>query len=93
MKAWMEGLDRARNGTEVLEGARDYCALFSPRELAFLPEDCREIRLEAPDDIARVTRRLSAGVAGLDDPCAEARRLRELLQFLARAQQRLGELG
>lgn len=89
----MEELDRARTGDEILADARDYCALVHPRELALLPADCREIRLEAPADIPRVTRSLSAGVARMDERSAEERRLRDLLRFLSRAEQRLGELG
>lgn len=92
MKAWLDDLDRARSPGEILEGARDYCTLLSPRELALLPQECRRIRLEAASDIPRVARTLSESVAGLRDRSAEAHRLRELLQFLSRAEQRLGEL-
>lgn len=93
MKSWMDELDRARTGEEILEDARDYCALVHPRELALLPADCREIRLDAPTDIPRVMRTLSAGVARVGERSAEAGRLRDLLRFLVRAEQRLGELA
>ncbi len=92
MKAWMEALERARSGAEILEDARDYCSLLSPRDLALLPEECRRIRLDAASDIRRAARTLSASVAGLEERSAEASRLRELLQFLSRAEERLGEL-
>ncbi len=92
MKAWLEALERARSGTEILEDARDYCSLLSPRDLALLPEECRRIRLDAAADIPRVTRTLCASVARLEERSAEAHRLHELLQFLSRAEQRLGEL-
>jgi hypothetical protein len=92
VKAWLDQLDRARNGVEVLADARDYCTLLHPRELELLPEDCREIRLEAPADIPQVRRRLSAGVDALAAPQDDVRPLRDLLRFLSRAEERLGEL-
>lgn len=93
MKAWLEHLERARSGEEILAGARDYCCLLSPRDLALLPEECRRIRLDAAADIAPISRKLSASVAQLRDPHgAEARRLQELVRFLSRAEERLGEL-
>jgi hypothetical protein len=92
VKAWLDEIDRAASGVEVLAGARDYCALLHPRELELLPEECRHIRLEAPGDIPRVRRRLSAGVEALDAPGDEVRALRDLLRFLSRAEERLGEL-
>ena len=92
MKAWLEALELATSGEEILSDARDYCCLVSPRDLAMLPEECRRIRLDQAGDIGADARKLSASVGELHERSAEALRLDELLRFLSRAEQRLGEL-
>jgi uncharacterized membrane protein YccC len=93
MNAWLQALELATNGEEILEDARDYCCLVSPRDLAILPEDCRRIRLDEAGDIPACARKLSASVGALHERSAEALRLHELVRFLSRAEQRLGELS
>jgi hypothetical protein len=92
MNPWIKDIDRATTEAEIVEGARDYCALVHPRELAPLPMECREIRIEAGDDIPRLRQRLSDGVAKVRDPDADTEKLRELVHYLSRASERLGEL-
>jgi hypothetical protein len=89
MKAWLRDIERARSGAEVVASARDYVSLWSPREL---PEGCREIRIEDEADIARLRERLASGSPEplAPRPCAD--RLHELVAYLTRASERLGEL-
>ena len=92
MNAWLQALELATNGEEILEDARDYCCLVSPRDLEILPEECRRIGPGNASDISACARKLSARVGALHERSAEARRPRELVRFPLRAEQRLGEL-
>ena len=93
MKSWLDDIDHASSEAQVLAAARDYCSLIHPRDLDALPGDCRAIRLESDDDLPAVSEKLASQLAAL--PRARARdvdKLRELVAYLARASQRLGEL-
>lgn len=93
MNAWLKEIERAKTEAEVVAATRDYCALVHPRELAPLPEELREIRIDAGADIPRLRARLSAGCDQVRDPDAETGKLRELVDYLGKASERLGELG
>jgi hypothetical protein len=92
MNAWLKEIDRATTEAEIVESARDYCSLVHPRELATLPEECREINIADGDDIPRLRQRLSEGVAAVRDRDADTEKLRDLVNYLSRASERLGEL-
>ena len=88
MKTWLRDIERAANEGEVVASTRDYVSLWSPREL---PEGCQEIRIEAEEDISHWRERIASGsptMAGRQG----AERLRDLVAFLSRASERLGEL-
>lgn len=89
MDSWLKEIDRASTGAEVVAVTRDYCSLLHPRELEALPRDCREIRIEGEADIPRVRRKLSEGFAQVRDPHADTRKL---VDYLSRADERLGQL-
>ena len=91
MNSWFKDIERATSGAELVSRARDYCSLLHPRELAPLPKECREIRIDGESDIVRLRQALSDGYARLDD-FDDTQRLRELVDYLSRASQRLGEL-
>jgi hypothetical protein len=93
MNAWMKEIDHATTEAEIVTSARDYCSLVHPRELATLSMDSREIRIDGGADIARLRQRLSDGVATVRNPDADVEKLRELVDYLSRASERLGELG
>ncbi len=92
MDAWLQEIERAMTEGEVVAAARDYCSLLHPRELLALPKDCREIHIDTEADIPRVRRKLSAGFAAVDDPDADVERVRVLVDYMSRAEKRLGEL-
>jgi hypothetical protein len=88
MQAWLQDIAHATSQAEVVANARDYVCLWAPREL---PDDCRELRIDGEADIPRWSERLASGTAAMAGrPGAE--RLRELVAYLARASERLGEL-
>lgn len=45
MNSWLKEIERATTQAQIVATARDYVSLYSSRELFYLPEDCREIRL------------------------------------------------
>ena len=59
MESWFKDIERATSRAEIVANARDYCALLHPRDLAPLPAECREIRIEDAIDIAHLRERLS----------------------------------
>jgi hypothetical protein len=87
MKTWLRDIERASDPHEIVASARDYISLWSPREL---PEGAREIRIEDEADIPRLRERLVTGVG----PAAQGspERFRDLVTYLSRASERLGEL-
>ena len=92
MESWLKEIEHASTGAQVVAVTRDYCALLHPRELEPLPKELREIRIEGEADISRVRKKLSEGFAGVRDPQAETAGLRDLVDYLARADERLGQL-
>ena len=63
-----------------------------PRDLAPLPEDCRQIRIDNDSDIALLRERLAHGYSRVRADPAEVARLKDLLGYLSHTAQRLGEL-
>lgn len=88
MKTWLRDIERASTPKDVVASARDYLALWSPREL---PDECREIHIEDEADIPRVRERLASGSATMAGR-QSADRFRDLVAYLSRASERLGEL-
>ena len=92
MNAWFKDIDRAKSGADVVASARDYCSLLHPRELEALPDEYRNIRIEGEVDIPRLRAQLSDGYARVKGDAIESERLRQLVDYFARASDRLGEL-
>ena len=92
MNAWFKDIDRATTEAEILASARDYCSLLNPRDLEPLPKEYREIHLDKETDIARLRERLAQGYAGVHAHASDVEKLRELLSYLSKAAERLGEL-
>lgn len=92
MISWLKDIDRATTEAEVVSRARDYCSLISPRDLQPLPEDCRQIRIDNDADIPRLRERLARGCEGARAHASELEKARELVSYLSRAAERLGEL-
>ena len=92
MKTWFKEIDRATTEAELVSTARDYCALVHPRDLASLPTEDREIRIENDADIPRLRERLAQGCAGVRGHDSDVEKLRDLLSYLAKASDRLSEI-
>jgi hypothetical protein len=92
MNAWFKEIERATTEAELVSNARDYCALMHPRDLAPLPMECREIRIESDSDIPRLREQLAQGYAGVRSHASEIEKLRDLVSYLAKVNERLGEI-
>jgi hypothetical protein len=92
MNSWLKDIDRATTEAEIVSRTRDYCSLVSPRDLRPLPEDCREIRIDSHRDIARLRERLALGFENARAHASELEKLRDLVSYLSRAAERLGEI-
>lgn len=92
MNSWLKDIDRATTEAEVVSRTRDYCALVNPRDLQPLPEDYRQIRIDNDADIPRIRERLAQGFEHARAHASELEKLRELMGYLSRAAERLGEI-
>ena len=92
MNTWFKEIDRATTEAELVSNARDYCALMHPRDLAPLQMECREIRIENDSDIARLREKLAQGYAGVRSHASEVEKLRDLVSYLSKVAERLGEI-
>ena len=93
MNAWLKEIDGAKTAAEVVTTTRDYVSLWSPPELADFPADCRQIHIETQADIPRISAKLAAALARARERSQNAERLDDLVSYLARASERLRELG
>ena len=92
MQSWLKEIEAARTGAEVLATTRDYVSLWSPAELREFPEDCRQIRVDTPADIPRLREKLAEGCARSRE-AERSERVHDFLNLMARASDRLGEIG
>ena len=91
MKSWLTEIERATTQEELVANARDFCSLVHPRDLEPLPQELREIRIEAAEDIARLQEKLEACAA--HSRARDAQKLGDLYAFISKAAQRLGEIA
>lgn len=92
MKSWFEEIDRATTEAQLVATTRDLCALYSPRELSPLPEDCRVIRIDGGADIPRWREKLARNVEAARERAENAAQLQDLVRCFEHASQRLGAL-
>lgn len=92
MNTWFKEIDRATTEAELVTNARDYCALMHPRDLAPLPKESREIRIESDSDIPRLREQLAEGYAQARSPSSDVEKLRDLVSYLSKVTERLGEI-
>lgn len=93
MDSWLKDIARATSRAEIVANARDYCALVNPRDLAPLPAECREIRIDDHKDIVRLREKIAHGVERTVIHPSEIGKVRDLLSFLDHAAQRLDQLN
>jgi hypothetical protein len=92
MKSWLEEINHATTEAELVATTRDLCSLFSPRELAPFPEDCRVIRIDGSSDIPRWREKLARNLAAAREKAENAAKLDDLVSCFEQASQRLGTL-
>lgn len=93
MDAWFRAIERATTADEIVSQARDFCALLHPRDLAALPEDVRQIRIDSENDLTRLRDRLEACGATARAKAFDAQKVSDLLAYIARANARIGEFS
>jgi hypothetical protein len=81
VNCWHDAIDRASTEDEVVCCAREYLALWAPRELTPITQGWRELRVESPADV----RRLKAWLT-------ETSQLRELATYFWHAAARIEEI-
>jgi hypothetical protein len=92
MDCWHHEIERAHTEADVVNRARDYLFLWSPRELEPLTLGWRELRIETVADLECMKSWLTEGLAGALAMVPEAAQLRELKEYLWHAAIRIGEI-
>jgi hypothetical protein len=92
MKSWFDEINHATTEAELVATTRDLCSLFSPRELAPFPEDCRVIRIDGSSDIPRWREKLARNLEAAREKADNAAKLDDLVSCFEQASQRLGTL-
>jgi len=92
MDCWHRGIDQSRTEAEVVGSARDFLALWSPRELEPLTQGWREVRIESAADIERLKRWAVDEMGGKISLVQGARELNALGDYLWHAAARIGEI-
>ena len=92
MSCWHREIERSHTEAEVVGSARDFLALWSPRELEPLTLGWRDLRIESADDIERVKRWVVDDLGGELSIAPGARELSELGDYFWRAAARIGEI-
>jgi hypothetical protein len=88
---WQHRLDAAHGVEEIVAAARDYLAVFSPFELASLPERCRPpAKIVDADDISSYAYELVRFECAERDQTAEL--AHKLARFFSHASMRLAQL-
>jgi len=91
MNAWFRAIERATTEAEIVAQARDYFALLHPRDLAALPEDVRQFRVDDAGDIPKLRERLEACGAVACAGAFDAEKVADLVAYVSRASAKLGE--
>lgn len=88
--SWQERLDAAHASVDVVATTRDFLALFTPYELAAIPEHCRPPANVHEDEIADLAYQLVQCEASVQGEAAEL--VHKLARFFSHAATRLGQL-
>jgi hypothetical protein len=92
MDCWHREIERSQTEAEVVRGAGEFLALWSPRELSPVTHGWREVSISNTDDLERLKKWLieDLGVGVSAQP--EAQPLRELGDYLWHASARIREI-
>lgn len=92
MDCWHREIEHSRTEAEVVGSARDFLALWSPRELEPLTLGWRDLRIESAADIERVKRWAVDELGGELSLVPGARELSPLGDYFWHAAARIGEI-
>ena len=92
MDCWLHEIERSRTETEVVENARDFLALWSPRELEPITLGWRDLRIETAADIERMKRWTVDELGARLCFAQGARELVALRDYFWRAAERIAEI-
>lgn len=92
MTSWHNAISQAADRKSLAALVNDYIAMWSPKELARLPAECRPGRIRGPEDIGYWRQVLSDSYCSGVVHEAAGDTLSRLLGFLATAADRLAEL-
>lgn len=92
MPSWFRLLDSASTPHEVVSIVRDYFVMWSPEEIALLPEPCRPPHLRDETDIEQLHRCAVEAFRTSRATGEELALLRKLTGFVATASVRLAQL-
>jgi len=92
MDCWHREIERSRTEAEVVRSAGDFMALWSPRELAPVTRDCRELAIANAADLERVKKWVVEDLGGGASTLPQSEPLRELGDYLWHAAARIREI-
>jgi hypothetical protein len=89
---WAAALSAAHSEREVVSVVKDFISLWSPTEIASLPEDCRPGRIGGAEDVAEMALRFSQAQCSFGDNVEQRRVLERMGTFFAHASSRLAQV-
>jgi hypothetical protein len=92
MLSWFRQLDDARSAAEVVSITRDYFAMWTPQEIARLPDPCRPPHLRDATDIEELHRATVDAYRASRATGDELTLLQKLTSVIVRASMRLAQL-
>ena len=91
MNTWFKEIDLATTEAELVSNARDIapsCILATSPPFRW----SAGVRIENDSDIARLREKLAKGYAGVRSHASEVEKLRDLVSYLSKVTERLGEI-
>jgi len=92
MPSWIRQLDDARSAAQVVAITRDYFAMWTPEEIAQLPEGCRPPHFRDAIDIEELHRTAAGEYRKARSGRGDLTQLQQLTGMTARASMRLAQL-
>ena len=89
---WAAALASAGSEREVVSVVKDFLSIWSPTEIASLPEDCRPGRIGGAEDIAEMALKFSQAQCNFGDNLEQRRVLERMGTFFAHASSRLAHV-
>jgi hypothetical protein len=90
--SWRTLLQDATTESQVVSCVRDHLALWTPEEIARLPEECRPGRIKDAEDVSRWAFALATHHCASNLQGEEEHQLTKMLVFVTQAAHRIAEL-